>query len=63
MDTAQLIARLKLAYVGRSLRTLAEECHVSHELLRKLISARKRVANITFTSYNKIDEGLKRNGF
>jgi len=63
MDIEQLIKRLKAAYVGASLRQLARECDVSHELLRKLISVRKTVANITAEKYNKIDAGLRKNGF
>lgn len=61
MQIAELIERLRKAAAKKSLRTLGRECDVSHELIRKLIVAGDKVS-ITVASYNKIDEGLRKNG-
>lgn len=61
MNVDELIKRLKKALVGKSLRCVANECGVSHELIRKLAQAKK--PNVTLTSYNRIDEGLRKHGF
>lgn len=62
MNVEELIKRLKKALVGKSLRSVAGDCGVSHELIRKL-SQSKKCANVTLTKYNQIDEGLRKNGF
>lgn len=62
MNVEELIKRLKKFLVGRSLRRVAQECNVSHELVRKL-SQSKKGANVTLAKYNLIDEGLRKNGF
>lgn len=61
MNVEELIKRLKKALVGKSLRNVAGDCGVSHELIRKL-SQSKKGANVTLTKYNQIDEGLRKNG-
>jgi len=61
MQLDELIKRLKVAAQAKSLRTLGCECGVSHELIRKLLTAGDKVS-ITVASYNKIDEGLRSNG-
>ena len=61
MQLDELIKRLRIAAQTKSLRTLGKECEVSHELIRKLITAGDEVS-ITVASYNKIDEGLRKNG-
>ena len=61
MQLDELIKRLRIAAQTKSLRTLGKECEVSHELIRKLIAAGDEVS-ITVASYNKIDEGLRKNG-
>ncbi len=61
MQLDELIKRLRTAAQAKSLRTLGRECDVSHELIRKLIVAGDKVS-ITVASYNKIDEGLRKNG-
>ena len=61
MDIEELTKRVKKASVGRSLRKLAGECNVSHEMIRKLLLANS-APNITATTYNKIDKGLAKNG-
>lgn len=61
MQLDELIKRLRIAAQTKSLRTLGKECEVSHELIRKLIVAGDEVS-ITVASYNKIDEGLRKNG-
>ena len=60
MQLDELIKRLRIAAQTKSLRTLGRECGVSHELIRKLLTAGDDVS-ITVTSYNKIDEGLRNN--
>lgn len=62
MDMAELAKRLQAAATHKSLRELGRECGVSHELIRKLLCS-KEGAGITVSSYNKISEGLKQNGF
>ena len=62
MNVEELIKRLNKFLVGRSLRRVADECGVSHELIRKLAQSKKG-ANVTLTKYNQIDEGLRKNGF
>ena len=61
MQLDELIKRLKASAEAKSLRTLGGECGVSHELIRKLLKAGDDVS-ITVASYNKIDEGLRKNG-
>ena len=61
MQLDELTKRLRIAAQTKSLRTLGKECEVSHELIRKLIVAGDEVS-ITVASYNKIDEGLRKNG-
>lgn len=61
MQLDELIKRLRAASQAKSLRTLGRDCNVSHELIRKLITATGEVS-ITVASYNKIDEGLRKNG-
>lgn len=60
MQLNELIERLRTAAKAKSLRTLGRECGVSHELIRKLLTAGDDVS-ITVASYNKIDEGLRNN--
>ncbi len=62
MEPEKFLKRLAKAYRVYSLRQLGEFCGVSHELLRKIIST-KSVKNIAMSSYEKIDEGLRLNGF
>jgi hypothetical protein len=62
MNTEDLTARLRHAHSRHSLRTLAKWCEVSHETLRSIIL--KGVADtLSLARYNKIDNGLKNNGF
>lgn len=61
MDLAELAKRLRTAAAHKSLRKLGQDCDVSYELIRKIICGKS--ANITVTSYNKISEGLRENGF
>ena len=61
MQLSELIERLRAAAKVKSLRTLGRECDVSHELIRKLLTAGDNVS-ITVASYNKIDKGLRSNG-
>ena len=61
MQLDELIKRLRAAAQAKSLRTLGGECDVSHELIRKLLVGGDKVS-ITVASYNKIDEGLRKNG-
>jgi len=60
MNLSELISRLREASTKKSLRKLGVDCDVSHELIRKLIGGTKQ--DLTVTSYNKIDEGLRKNG-
>jgi len=60
MDIEELKKRLKKARAGRSLRSLAAQCEVSHELIRKLLLANS-AQNITAATYRKIDKGLTKN--
>lgn len=62
MDLEKLAERLRRACVQSSLRKLAREFNVSHESLRKLMLSGAR-SNITSALYNKIDSGLRENGF
>lgn len=62
MQLDELIMRLRAAAQAKSLRTLGKECDVSHELVRKLLKAGDEVS-ITVASYNKIDKGLRNNGY
>lgn len=62
MQLDELIRRLRAAAEAKSLRTLGGECGVSHELIRKLLKAGDEVS-ITVASYNKIDKGLRNNGY
>ena len=62
MQLSELIERLRAAAKAMSLRTLGRECGVSHELIRKLLTAGDEVS-ITVASYNKIDKGLRNNGY
>lgn len=62
MQLDELIKRLRAAAQAKSLRTLGGECGVSHELIRKLLKAGDEVS-ITVASYNKIDKGLRNNGY
>jgi hypothetical protein len=62
MQIEYLIERLKKASFYKSLRTLASDCDVSHEVIRKLLKA-QATANITFSTYDKIDKGLLKHGF
>ena len=62
MQLDELIKRLQAAAEAKSLRTLGGECGVSHELIRKLLKASDEVS-ITVASYNKIDKGLRNNGY
>ena len=61
MQIAELIERLRKAAAKKSLRTLGRECDVSHEMIRKLLTAGGNVS-ITVASYNKIDKGLRTHG-
>lgn len=61
MQIAELIERLRKAAAKKSLRTLGRECDVSHEMIRKLLTAGDNVS-ITVASYNKIDKGLRTHG-
>lgn len=63
MNADELIKRLKRALVIKSLRCVAEECGVSHEMVRKLAFSEKYAANVTLNKYNQIDEGLRKHGF
>lgn len=60
MNVIELINRLRQASASKSLRQLGRDCDVSHELIRKLIVGGK--SDLTVVCYNKIDQGLKRNG-
>ena len=62
MNLDDLSKRLNEALVSKSLRVVAANCNVSHELIRKLALSAKG-ANLTVASYNKIDAGLRANGF
>lgn len=62
MDLNTLVERLKRAYSPTSLRKLAAQLEVSHELLRKLLLSKNR-PNLTLATYDKIDKGLKDHGF
>lgn len=61
MQIAELIERLRKAAAKKSLRTLGRECDVSHEMIRKLLTAGDNVS-ITVASYIKIDKGLRTHG-
>lgn len=58
MQTTTLSKRLRKAAENKSLRELAKQCGVSHELIRKLVKADAEVS-LTIASYNKIDKGLQ----
>ncbi len=60
MQLDELIKRLRAAAQAKARRTWGRECGVSHELIRKLLTAGDDVS-ITVASYNKIDEGLRNN--
>lgn len=62
MQIAELIERLRKAAAKKSLRTLGRECNVSHEMIRKLLTAGDNVS-ITVATYNKINEGLQSHGY
>lgn len=61
MNIEHLHKRIKTAYETMPLRTIANECQVSHETIRKILN--NETANLLLTNYNKIDKGLKRHGF
>jgi hypothetical protein len=58
----KFVKRLCQAYSEKSLRELGNLCGVSHELIRK-ITASRSLKNISMSSYEKIDKGLRKNGF
>ncbi len=58
----KLIRRLCKAKTKHSLRALAWTCDVSHETIRKILNS-ESVARISMANYEKIDKGLKANGF
>lgn len=62
MNLDELLKRVRKASDTKSLRAVAELCDVSHEQIRKLVKA-KETPNITLDTFNKINEGLKQNGF
>jgi plasmid maintenance system antidote protein VapI len=62
MQLNYLTERLKSAHESYSLRELAELLDVSHEQIRKVVKSKSKL-NITFIIYDKIDQGLLRNGF
>ena len=62
MNTDLLIARLKKAALNNSLRTLESWCRVSHETIRRLVIL-PYTPNMTTNLFDKIDQGLKSNGF
>lgn len=62
MDLEKLKARLKRAYVNHSLRKIASWTDVSFETLRKIILSANGTS-LTINTFNKIDQGLKKNGF
>jgi hypothetical protein len=60
MDIIKLSKRLKKASESNSLRELATKCDTSHESIRKILHNNP---DITLTVFNKVDKGLKQNGF
>lgn len=62
MDVENLQERIRNALQTHSLRTLAQTCEVSHELIRTLAASQKS-KNLTLSSFQKINEGLAKNGF
>lgn len=61
MNLDELLARLRAAYAKKSLREIAKMCDLSHEQIRKMVLHGKM--NLSVATYNKIDTGLKSNGF
>lgn len=62
MDTFKFFKRLSKAHSKNSLREISAWCGVSHELIRKALESKGNV-NLTISSYEKIDKGLRENGF
>lgn len=62
MEINYLAERLRNAHKNYSLRELADLLKVSHEQIRKVIKSKSKL-NITFDTYDKIDQGLIRHGF
>ncbi len=61
MNTEELLTRLRKANRTNSLREVGRMCDLSHEAIRKMVLGGKM--NVSRDTYNKIDTGLKTNGF
>jgi DNA-binding Xre family transcriptional regulator len=57
MEFAKLIDKLKKESKNKSLRTLAKQCEVSHEVVRKILVQGEK-ASITFSTCKKLEKGL-----
>ncbi len=62
IDTKELKKRLVQACAKNSLREVADFCKVSHEQIRSCAFG-NALSKVNITTYTKINDGLKTNGF